>query len=102
MYNNNNLTTTSKTDMTSLVQEAKDLFYQASTVTGEKAEALRDKGLALLDSATRKAHDIQVAAVDTGKKMAVATDDLVHENPWKAVAISAGVGLLLGILLSRK
>lgn len=99
MYNN---LPTTKSDMTTLVQEAKDLFHQASSATGEKAEALRSKGLALLDSATRKAHDIQVAAVDTGKKVAVATDDMVHEKPWQSVAIAAGVGVLVGMLLSRK
>jgi len=26
----------------------------------------------------------------------------VQENPWKAVAISAGIGLLVGMLIARK
>lgn len=100
MYNN--LSTTSKNDMTSLVQDAKDLLTQASTATGEKAEALRAKGMELLETATRKAKDIQEVTVDTTKKVAAATDEMVHENPWKAVAISAGIGLLLGALLTRR
>ena len=31
-----------------------------------------------------------------------ATDEFVHENPWKSVGIAAGVGLLLGLLVSRR
>jgi len=26
----------------------------------------------------------------------------VHENPWQSVAIAAGAGLLLGVLISRR
>jgi len=29
-------------------------------------------------------------------------DDQVRKNPWAAVAIAAGVGLVIGLLLSRK
>jgi ElaB/YqjD/DUF883 family membrane-anchored ribosome-binding protein len=56
----------------------------------------------LLDKAVTKAQEVQTAAIESGKEIAVKTDDYVHENPWRAVAISAGVGVLLGMLLSRK
>jgi ElaB/YqjD/DUF883 family membrane-anchored ribosome-binding protein len=29
-------------------------------------------------------------------------DHQVHENPWTAVGIAAGVGLIVGILLGRR
>jgi ElaB/YqjD/DUF883 family membrane-anchored ribosome-binding protein len=31
-----------------------------------------------------------------------ATDKAVHENPYKAIAVAAGVGVLLGFLLARR
>ena len=31
-----------------------------------------------------------------------ATDAYVHESPWTAVGVAAGVGLLLGLVLSRR
>ena len=31
-----------------------------------------------------------------------ATDGYVHENPWTIAGVCAGVGLLLGMLISRK
>jgi ElaB/YqjD/DUF883 family membrane-anchored ribosome-binding protein len=39
--------------------------------------------------------------VARAKQAAKATDDYVHENPWKAVGIGAGVGLIVGMLISR-
>jgi ElaB/YqjD/DUF883 family membrane-anchored ribosome-binding protein len=34
--------------------------------------------------------------------IARATNDYVNENPWRAIAIGAGIGLLLGIVVSRR
>jgi ElaB/YqjD/DUF883 family membrane-anchored ribosome-binding protein len=89
-------------DMKSLVKDAQDLFREATNATGEKAEILRNKGLSLLDTALTKAHDIQVIAIEKGKEAAETADDFVQENPWKAVTISVGVGLLVGLLIARK
>jgi ElaB/YqjD/DUF883 family membrane-anchored ribosome-binding protein len=93
---------TTRTDMKSIIQDAQELFREATSVTGEKAEELRTRGLHLLDSALVKAQEVQTVALETGKELAVKTDDYVHENPWRAVAIAAGVGALLGFLISRK
>jgi ElaB/YqjD/DUF883 family membrane-anchored ribosome-binding protein len=40
--------------------------------------------------------------VGKAKVAAKATDDYVHENPWKSIGIAAGVGFLLGMLVSRR
>ena len=58
--------------------------------------------MALLDTALTKAQDVQAAALDTGKELAASADDYVQENPWRAVSISAGVGLLVGLIIGRK
>ncbi|GAC1408197.1 MAG: hypothetical protein NVSMB6_06920 [Burkholderiaceae bacterium] len=63
---------------------------------------LRTQGMSLLDSALGKAQDIQAAALETGKEMAETTDTYVQENPWKAVAISAGVGIVIGMIIARQ
>lgn len=93
---------TARTDMKSLVKNAQDLFREATSATGEKAEMLRNQGLTLLDTAMSKAQEVQTAAIETGREMAETTDTYVQENPWKAVAISTGVGVLIGMLIARK
>ena len=37
-----------------------------------------------------------------GKEAAQTTDEFVHEHPWKAVGIAAGVGLIVGLLIGRR
>jgi ElaB/YqjD/DUF883 family membrane-anchored ribosome-binding protein len=49
-----------------------------------------------------KAQEVQTIALEKGKAVAQDADEFVHQNPWKAVAISAGVGMLIGMLISRK
>ena len=93
---------TARTDMRSLVKDAQDLFRQATSATGDKAELLRTQGLNLLDSAMGKAQEVQAAAMQTGKEVAETADTYVQENPWKSVAISAGVGVVIGMLLARR
>ncbi|QAU32829.1 DUF883 family protein [Janthinobacterium sp. 17J80-10] len=93
---------TVRNDMKTLVRDAQQLFREASVATGERADELRAKGQDLLDNAAQRAQELQAAALETGKELASTTDDFVKENPWKAVAISAGVGVLLGMLISRK
>jgi len=93
---------TTRGDIGTLVKDAQDLFHEAASTTGEKAEELRDKGLELLDAAVVKAQNMQTVAIETSREFATTTDDYVHENPWGAVAVSATVGLLLGLIISRK
>ncbi len=92
---------TVRNDMKTLVKDAQELFKEAATATGDKAEELRNKGLTLLETAVEAAQEAQAAAIEKGKIVAARTDDYVHENPWRAVAISAGVGLLVGLVIGR-
>lgn len=93
---------TTRSDMKTLVKDAQELFHEATSATGARADELRNRGLQLLDSALTRAHEVQSAAIETGKEVAEKTDVYVHDNPWRAVAISASVGLMVGILISRK
>lgn len=93
---------TVRTDMKALIRDAQELFREATAATGEKADELRQKGMNLVDAAMVKAQEVQATAIETGKEMAATTDDFVQENPWKAVAIAAGAGLLVGLLIGRR
>lgn len=97
----NNIKTV-RNDMKTLVKDAQELFREASAASGEKAEELRAKGLTLLDTALEKAHEVQVAALEKGKAAAHTTDEFVHEHPWKSIGFAAGIGLVVGMLISRR
>ncbi|HEX8887244.1 MAG TPA: DUF883 family protein [Noviherbaspirillum sp.] len=97
----NNLKTV-RTDLRSLLRDAQDLFREATSSTGMKADDLRERGLELLDTALVKAQDLQSVALDTSKEVVDTADSYVKDNPWRAVAISAGVGVLLGMMIGRR
>jgi len=37
-----------------------------------------------------------------GEEAVKATETYVRENPWQSVGIAAGIGLVLGLLISRR
>jgi len=83
------------TDVRVLVSDVEELLKATATQSGERIAAAR----ARLESALTQARDTVAAqARDT----ADVTDRYVRENPWKATAISAAVGLVVGFLLSRR
>ena len=98
---NSNIKTV-RNDMKTLVRDAQELLREAKLSTGEKADELRSRGLRMLDAAMEKAQEVQNVALEKSKQAAQTTDEFVHQHPWQAVALSAGAGLLLGMLISRK
>src|SRR4051812_6190541 len=89
-------------DVKTLVKDAQSLFQTAAELTGKKAEEVRGEGMRLLDNAMSIVQDAQVNALAAGRKMAVPAARYVKENPWRAVAVAVGAGLLTGLLLRRK
>ncbi|HEU4373502.1 MAG TPA: DUF883 family protein [Telluria sp.] len=89
-------------DVKTLVKDAQTLLTAAAALTGEKAEELRSRGMQMLDVAMGKASQVQSQAMVKGKELAETADVYVKDNPWRTIAVAAGVGLLLGAILGRK
>lgn len=90
------------TDVKSVLADAEELLRQAASSTGERAAELRERAMTMLKQAKEKAQDLQDAVVDGTRRAARATDDYVHDHPWKAVGIAAAAGLVVGLLLNRR
>lgn len=89
-------------DMKIVLTDAEDLLKAAASASGEKAVELRERAIVSLRRAKEAVQDAQFAVVERGKAAARATDDYVHDHPWRAVGIAAGVGFLVGLLLGRR
>jgi ElaB/YqjD/DUF883 family membrane-anchored ribosome-binding protein len=89
-------------DVKALVKDAQALLTAAASLTGGKADELRERGMQLLDVALGKAGKVQDQALVKGKELAHTADVYVKDNPWRTVAVAAGIGLLAGVLLGRK
>jgi ElaB/YqjD/DUF883 family membrane-anchored ribosome-binding protein len=46
--------------------------------------------------------EVEHRVVDQAKHAAKATDTWVHDHPWTAIGIAAGIGVLLGLVVNRR
>src|SRR5574340_364505 len=88
-------------DLRVVVSDAEELLRATAGQAGEKASAARERIQESLVFAKARLIAAEEAVVAKTKQAAKATDEYVHENPWKAVGIAAGVGLVIGMLISR-
>jgi len=91
-----------ESDVSRAISGAEDMLSQAASSTGEKAAELRARALEQLKALRGRLQEAQEVALQRSKAAARATDDYVHDNPWRAIGIAAGVGVLIGLLISRR
>jgi len=106
MSNNLQNTTVTKEQLISdfkvVIADAEALIRATANQGGEAVVNLRAKAEESLAAAKVKLADAQDVLVEKGRVAAKATDDYVHEKPWHAVGIAAGVGLVVGLLIGRR
>ena len=88
-------------DFRVVVTDTEELLRATAGVAGEKVSAARERIQENLAAAKARLSAAEEAVVAKTRLAARATDEYVHENPWKAVGIGAGVGLIVGMLISR-
>jgi len=89
-------------DLKAVVSDAEEILKSTADVAGEKMSQLRTRIEGNLKDAKAKLAEVEVVLLDKTKACARATDDFVHEHPWKAVGIAALVGVACGVLISRR
>jgi len=87
-----------KIDIGTLAEDARALMAATADVAGEKVGEARERLSAALESAKEMASDVRDKAVAGAK----AADEAVRENPYKALAIGVGAGLLVGFLIGSR
>jgi ElaB/YqjD/DUF883 family membrane-anchored ribosome-binding protein len=88
-------------DLRLVVSDAEELLRATASQAGEKVSAARERIQENLAGAKERLAAAQQNVAAKTKEAARVTDEYVHENPWKAVGIAAGVGLVVGMLISR-
>lgn len=89
-------------DMRIVIADAEELLRATAGQVGEKAVVARERIQESLRVAKDKLSRAEEAVIDKTKAAARATDDYVHDHPWGAVGIAAAVGLVIGMLISRR
>ena len=85
-------------DFRSLVAASEDLLRKTAAHTGDGVEDARAVLRRQLSNAQGTAADWQKVATKKYREISHASDEFVHENPWKAVGIAAVVGIAISAI----
>lgn len=103
MTNENSLNTDKIVqDLKVVVADAEELLRATASQAGERAAVARERIERSLERAKVKLAEAESVITEKTREMAHATDQYVHENPWRAVGVAAGIGLIIGLLISRR
>ncbi len=89
-------------DIRAVIADAEDILKATADQTGEKIANLRARIQDRLLDARIRLSNAEEILVERTRAAARAADDYVHDNPWQAVGIGAGIGFLVGFILGRR
>lgn len=88
-------------DFRMVMADAEELLRATAGQAGEKVAAARERIQENLATAKARLTDAESAMIGEAKHAAKATDEYVHDNPWKAIGVAASVGVIVGMLIGR-
>jgi ElaB/YqjD/DUF883 family membrane-anchored ribosome-binding protein len=89
-------------DLRAVLTDMEEYLRATASHTGEKIGVIRERLQEQLGKAKERLADTREVVVDKTKQAARATDDYVHDNPWRAVGMAAAAGLIIGLLIGRR
>lgn len=89
-------------DFNVVVADAEALLKATANQGGEKLAEVRARTEESLRAVKTRLAEAQDALLAKTKEAARVTDEYVHEKPWNAIGVAAGLGLLIGFLMGRR
>lgn len=86
------------TDLKRVVHDSEELLHATKDVAGEKAHEMRERLNEAMESAKRACHRLEEKAIEGAK----AADRTIREHPYQSIGVAFGLGLLIGVLVTRK
>ncbi len=89
-------------DLRAVVEHAEALMRETAGKAGDEATAARARATESLEAARDKLQSLENELLDRSREAVRDTDRYVRDNPWQSIGIATGVGVLIGLLLSRR
>ncbi len=84
------------------LSDVEDLVASSTSLSSEDLARAKARLSARVAAAKASVARIGGAVVEQGRSSAAAADHFVRARPWQSLLASAGVGLLLGLVLARR
>jgi len=85
-----------------LMADAEALIQATEGHADGAISSIRSKAQETIAGAKESLSNIEGQLSDKAKAVATSTDDFVHRNPWEAVGVAAGLGLLIGLFIRSR
>ena len=85
-----------------LMADAEALIQATEDHPSETISSIRNKALETISGAKESLSNLEGTLAEKAKVVAEGADDFVHRNPWEAIGVAAGLGLLIGLLIRRR
>ena len=85
-------------DLKVIAHDTEELLKASAGQMGEKAHEARVRLTAALESAKAACRRLEERAIESAK----ATDKVIREHPYQSIGAAFGIGLLIGVLVTRK
>lgn len=89
-------------DLKSLVRDSEDLLKATAGDMSEKAKETRARVTAALERAKNTCNEVTEQTVAKAKEVAKKADTMVRSHPYETIGVAFGLGLLIGVLVTRK
>ena len=95
-------TTQLKDDLTTVMRDAEALIHASADQGSAKMVEARARIQQSLEAAKARFLAAEQAVQRQAAHTVHATEDYARRNPWQAMSLAAGVGLVIGVLLARR
>lgn len=86
------------TDLKRIVRNSEELLQTTKDLVDSKAQEIRKRLTEALEAAKRTCGQLEDKAVEGART----TDKTIRDHPYQSIGVAFGVGLLLGVLVTRK
>jgi ElaB/YqjD/DUF883 family membrane-anchored ribosome-binding protein len=88
-------------DLKTLITDAEELLRETASHAGERVSAARKRIEESLEKRKVTLSEAEDLLLDKTHEVAKVADEYVRHNPWGAVGIAAGIGLVFGLIMRR-
>ncbi|MGZ5037809.1 MAG: DUF883 family protein [Usitatibacter sp.] len=88
-------------DFRAVMTDAQDLLESLGNEGGARLDEVKSRAKSSIALAQRRVTELQSNAIARAKAAARGTQEYVSDNPWRAIGIGAGVGVVIGYLAAR-
>jgi ElaB/YqjD/DUF883 family membrane-anchored ribosome-binding protein len=89
-------------DLKTLAHDSEDLLKATAGDLSERTKAARARLAGALERAKEAGAELQELTIASAKAAAKRADTVIRDHPYESIGVAFGIGVLVGVLVTRK